>query len=197
MSGSGEFALLSECVRNQSEATDGTVRFIYVDDETIYRFENNKMKKVSKSLINKAKKENEVLSYAKDEKVKKPKKVKARKVLELTEEEDAEDGDVEQDEQVEQVKQAKPKPKPKPKAEKPEPFHPVDLDEFYSNKHKMEYMNMEIERLSNKVNKLKQYKQIVNKLSGNEWDASNNIQQSQSIQQTAQPGRRNDSLFMF
>ena len=187
-----ELALLSECVKNQTEASDGNIRFIYVDDETVYRFENNKMKKVSKSLIKKSiaptpqktnkvvkKKivvepvaENEILNYAKEE-----------------EEENADEIEIQ--------------PPPKPKKLKknilqqqqklqPQPANDPHLAEFYENKFKMEYMNKEIEHLTNKVNKLKQYKQIVNKLSGNEWG------ETTSAPSPPQPASsRNDSLFMF
>ena len=70
-------------------------------------------------------------------------------------------------------------------------------------------MNAEITRLNNKVNKLKQYKQIVNKITGNEYDAyipeqiqqqpqPQPMQQQQPMQQPQyQQPMRNDSLFMF
>ena len=69
----------------------------------------------------------------------------------------------------------------------------------------MEYMSLEIDRLTNKVNKLKQYKSIVNKITGGEYEAPEVSYESQS--QYAQPqyqeqptgrGRKiNDSIFDF
>lgn len=185
-----ELALLSECVKNQTEASDGTVRFIYVDDETVYRFENNKMKKVSKSLIKKSLQEPKPVKKVVKKKIVQP-------VEPIAEEEDAaEDAEEDADDNIEPLP-----PPPPPKQKKvgksvkqkilsqPSDQH---LAEFYENKFRMEYMNKEIEHLTNKVNKLKQYKQIVNKLAGNEWG------EPAEKPPTPQPASsRNDSLFMF
>ena len=201
-----ELNLLIECINTEGEAEDGGIKYIYMDADTIYRFENNRMKKISKTLINKAKKQiqlqnvipkesvdNDVDDAKPVKKVKKTKK--ANKVPPLDDEYD--------DEEEEQVEVIKPK-KSKLKQTKPKrnlDFSPnINLDEYYNNKNKMEYMNLEITRLNNKVDKLKQYKAIVNKLTGNEFDfevpnsqcSNNNVQQQQSIQQG-----RNDSLFLY
>ena len=73
----------------------------------------------------------------------------------------------------------------------------IDLNEYYNNKNRMEFMNLEITRLNNKVDKLKQYKAIVNKLTGNEFDFD--AQNTPQPQQQPQPvqSQRNDSLFLY
>ena len=52
-----ELNLLIECINTEGEAEDGGIKYIYMDADTIYRFENNRMKKISKTLINKARKQ--------------------------------------------------------------------------------------------------------------------------------------------
>ena len=86
----------------------------------------------------------------------------------------------------------KPKKEIKPKLNNPQ----VDLDTYYSNKHKMEYMEQEMNRLNQKISKLKHYKAIVNKMSYGEIDdlPTSNVTQQQQQQQIQQP--RTD-LFMF
>ena len=82
---------------------------------------------------------------------------------------------------------------------------PIDLNEYWQVKNKNEYMNNEIERLNNKVNKLKHYKTIVNKLTGGEYDpvipdSSSTISTTQ-VPATASKNNFsrsiNDNLFMF
>ena len=64
----------------------------------------------------------------------------------------------------------------------------------------MEFMNLEITRLNNKVNKLKQYKAIVNKLTGNEFEIQGETNQiKQPEPQVQQHGQKqyNDTLFLY
>ena len=58
-----DLQLLVETLQNKQEAEADGVKFIYMDDSTIYRFENNRMKKVSAALLKKANKfiQNEAL----------------------------------------------------------------------------------------------------------------------------------------
>ena len=199
-----ELNLLIECINTEGEAEAGGVKYIYMDENTVYRFENNRMKKISKTLINKARKAGGQTES--DEPVpakpKKSKPVKSKKVKqpEPVEEEDT----IEEEESFEQ---APPKPVSKPKSLRRvqradlSSFNPnINLDEYYNNKNKMEYMNLEITRLNNKVHKLKQYKAIVNKLTGNEFDIPDSpIAASQSIQppSSSQQHTHNDSLFLY
>ena len=120
---------------------------------------------------------------------------------------DDEDNSIQPD--VEEEEQPEPKPKAKqakkvtttrvPKTKASDSAN-IDLNEYYNNKNKMEYMSLEIDRLTNKVNKLKQYKSIVNKITGGEYDPPDVPQYSQQqSQQTIpqQPRQVNDSLFAF
>lgn len=229
-----ELSLLRECVSNQTETSDGVVRFIYVDENTVYRFENNKMKKVSKSLINKALSTNNKAdkTIKSNKTVKKTNKIPKRVVV--AESEDSDDADELVDETVDiktngnnelndddnandeedivVVRPSKQQKRERVKQKKNvaavnsmfnEPT--ASIEEFYQNKYRMEYMNKELEHLTNKVNKLKQYKRIVNKLAGNEWNEQTEAEYNGQIGQqrltgatttTTQP-QRNDSLFMF
>lgn len=207
-----ELNLLIECINSEGEAEDGGIKYIYMDADTIYRFENNRMKKISKTLINKARKQiqsqntlNQLQSQQVED-VKPPKSKKSKKspppIVEPTNDDDYDDSDDEEPE-PEPVKRSKKSAK-QPKSKRlPADFSPnINLDEYYNNKNKMEYMNLEITRLNNKVDKLKQYKAIVNKLTGNEFDFD--VPQQQVSQQQVSPQYiqsnqpvRNDSLFLY
>lgn len=214
-----ELNLLIECINTEGEAEDGGIKYIYMDADTIYRFENNRMKKISKTLINKARKQiqsqnvsKQLKSQSQLEDVKPPKSKKSRKAAPTSpvepndDDNDDNDGDINDDDNDEyEQPQIKPKRTSKqhvkPTRNEINTFNPnINLDEYYNNKNKMEYMNLEITRLNNKVDKLKQYKAIVNKLTGNEFDfdvPSNNVnQQQQQYVQSNQPVR-NDSLFLY
>lgn len=211
-----ELNLLIECINTEGEAEAGGVKYIYMDENTVYRFENNRMKKISKSLINKARKaagSSEDVEPA-PSKPKKSKPVKTKKVKQPEPIEEP-DSDANCDEEgllseSEECEPPLPPPKPKKSSLKrvqhtdlPAYSSPnINLDEYYNNKNKMEYMNLEITRLNNKVSKLKQYKAIVNKLTGNEFDidVGNSVSQSQaepthSSSLAREP--RNDSLFLY
>ena len=208
-----DIQLLRECLNSQSEAEAGGVKFVYMDDNTVYRFENNRMKKVSKALINKAKQADNTT---------KPKR--GRKAKQLIEPDDMEEEQNEEDEEpiktikkVKRVKQIKPIINDEEEQE-PEPIKPIkqpkrpkqikqdinpaniDLNEYYHNKNKMEFMTQEMERMNKKITKLKQYKSMFNRLNGGEYD----IQDTQQITQPKQaiPDNTNtkiinDSLFMY
>lgn len=212
-----DIQLLRECLNSQSEAEAGGVKFVYMDDNTVYRFENNRMKKVSKALINKAKQADNTT---------KPKR--GRKAKQLIEPEDMEEEQEEQ-EPIKPVKNVKRVKQPKPiindeEEEENEPIKPVkqtkrpkqikqnevlsyakdinpaniDLNEYYHNKNKMEFMTQEMERMNKKITKLKQYKSMFNRLNGGEYD----IQDTQQITQPKQAIPENtkiinDSLFMY
>ena len=209
-----DIQLLRECLNSQSEAEAGGVKFVYMDDNTVYRFENNRMKKVSKALINKAK-QNEADNTTKSKRGK-----RQRQMIDYDEVEDDDEQEQEPIKPVKQVKRAKqPKPiinddeeeqeqeiiKPVKRVKQPKtnisPAN-IDLNEYYHNKNKMEFMAQEMERMNKKITKLKQYKTMFNRLNGGEYD----IQDTQQIpQQTPQPRQHipedtkiiNDSLFMY
>lgn len=223
-----ELNLLIECINTEGEAEDGGIKYIYMDADTIYRFENNRMKKISKTLINKARKQiqsqntiNQLQSNSnilEEQKIKPTKSKKSKKsnsppIVEPTNDDSDNDDDDSDDEEPEPepVKRSKKSAK-QPKSKRlTSDFSPnINLDEYYNNKNKMEYMNLEITRLNNKVDKLKQYKAIVNKLTGNEFDfdvpqqSSQQASQQQYVQdvgrsawQSSNQPVRNDSLFLY
>lgn len=214
-----ELNLLMECLSTEGEAEDGGVKYIFMDDNTVYRFENNRMKKVSKALITKAKKQiqsqnnlNQIQSQSNEES-EKPKPSKRSKKTTKPIPEPINDDEEEEEEENEVLSYAKPEPihaspkRSKSKVLQPQPRRTkmeqdfssaIDLNEYYNNKNRMEFMNLEITRLNNKVDKLKQYKAIVNKLTGNEFDfdAQNTLQPHLQTQPQTQP-QRNDSLFLY
>lgn len=223
-----EIDLLCECISTEGETEGGGVKFVYMDENTIYRFENNRMKKISKQLINKAKREitkRQKLSQINNDEAEdadeepKPKKSKKTtkatkpkpKPIVINDSEDEEpvnnDEDEEDVEPIEPVKQSRKKKvsqSTKRQVMSDKPTSPsIDLDEYYSNKHKMEYMVNEINRLNGKIGKLKQYKSIVNKLTGGEIDdlPTSADYDTQSQQMSKNNGRSirspNDSLFMY
>lgn len=207
-----EIQLLRECLNSQSEAEAGGVKFVWMDDNTVYRFENNRMKKVSKALINKAKKADIPTN---------PKRGRKTKQMVVDEEEENEEQEIEPIKPTKTIKRVK-QPKPiyeddeqEQEQEQDEPIKPIkptkrtrqskpdtnpaniDLNEYYHNKNKMEFMQQEMERMNKKITKLKQYKSMFNRLNGGEYDI-------QDTQQIAQPKQSmpentkiiNDSLFM-
>ena len=227
-----ELNLLIECINTEGEAEDGGIKYIYMDADTIYRFENNRMKKISKTLINKAMKQiqsqntinqlnqqSQTNSNLLDEKKNLPtRSVKSKKnrsipvVEQPLNEYDYDDSDNEENEPDSALQQTVKRSKKLSKQPKTKrllaDFSPnINLDEYYNNKNKMEYMNLEITRLNNKVDKLKQYKAIVNKLTGNEFDfdiSEARSPQTASYQQlpntstfSASNAVRNDSLFLY
>lgn len=170
---SKELNLLADALTTQGEVEDGPVRYIYMDDSTIYRFENNQMKKVTANMIKRAQK---LIDNRNANPTAKPKaKAKSRKVPEPVPEPDEVEEEEAEDEEV------IPEPIKVPKKKKPQRPRTavaaessaanIDLNEYYSNKSKMEYMNLELQRLNSKVHKLKQYKSIVSRLTGGEFEA--------------------------
>lgn len=218
-----ELDLLCECISTEGETEGGGVKFIWMDEGTIYRFENNRMKKIGKQLINKAKREitrrqkipqsQQVQQEDDDENERKPTKAKRTKkpskpiVIDDSEDEEDEQEEPEIIPPPKVAKAAKRGKQLKRSAGQENLLAPsIDLDEYYSNKHKMEYMTNEINRLNGKIGKLKQYKSIVNKLTGGEIDdlpTNGNTQQIPQQQIPQQMGKNNDrpgvndSLFMY
>lgn len=236
-----ELNLLCECISTEGEAEGGGVKFIYMDEGTIYRFENNRMKKISKQLINKAKREiskrqkipqtqlneghpsrqdvdngdnGDIDNYDIDNERKPMSKAKRTKkpIKPIVTDEDNEDNEDDEEPEVlpspkltKSVKRAKQLKRSLGQENLLTPT--IDLDEYYSNKHKMEYMTNEITRLNGKIGKLKQYKSIVNKLTGGEIDDLPNNGSTQQLtqqdvgrtQQSKNNERQgvNDSLFIY
>ena len=196
-----DLQLLVEAINNKAEAEAGGVKFIYMDDNTIYRFENNRMKKVSAALLKKASKlaaqdiqqvnvsnpldnaEEQVPQQASTPK----RSQRSKKVVQPADEEYSDD---------------EPEPVVKKRTRKaakviPADVPQVDLNEYWNVKNRNEFMQSELERLNNKVSKLRHYKNIVNRLTGAEYDADiipaqvpaqvpNNIPQQQLQQPSAQ-----------
>lgn len=221
-----ELDLLCQAIQTQDTVESGDVKFLYMDENTIYRFQNNKMKPISKTLMNKAKKyiQQQQQKPAKAKKTKQPPK---RKIVETEEEENEvlsyakEDNEIEEVEQIEQpesvenevLSYAKQKPMKKTKLNKPKqpkkevvmnefqnPYN-ISLDEYYNNKNRMEFMTREMERMNNKITKLKQYKTLINKLTGGgEIDDLPTQPQQQQFQNVSyrqqQQNGVNDSLFI-
>ena len=206
-----ELNLLAEALSTQGESEGDGVKYIYMDEVTVYRFENNRMKKVSAAMLKKANKLLETqgnLPNDTPEKLrpKQPKQTKQTKRKQAPPPSDDEDNSIQPDVEEEEIPEPKPKKTAKkvtttrvPKTKASDSAN-IDLNEYYNNKNKMEYMSLEIDRLTNKVNKLKQYKSIVNKITGGEYDPpdvpvySQPQQQQQQLQQSRQV---NDSLFAF
>ena len=217
-----DIQLLRECLNSQSEAEAGGVKFVYMDDNTVYRFENNRMKKVSKALINKAKQADNTT------KTKRGRKPKQLMEIEREDTEEEETEEIRPTKIVKQAKRAKPvivaddeeeqenevlsyaKPeiiKPVKQAKRTKQTKPdinpanIDLNEYYHNKNKMEFMMQEMERMNKKITKLKQYKSMFNRLNGGEYDIQDTQQMTQptSNKQNAPENAKiiNDSLFMY
>lgn len=196
-----ELNLLVEAINN-GEAEGEGVKFIVMDENTIYRFENNKMKKVSATLLKRAKKIIQDSDKPADQP--KPKRTtKAKKVVEVEEEEE-QDEDINNDIEPEPIKPIKPKRTTKTATPKKpvNPAYEIDLNEYWHTKNKLEFMELENTRLNNKVSKLKQYKGVLNKLMGSEYEPTPTLISSSQVSQVSQPvnessKKYNDSLFMF
>ena len=178
-----DLQLLVEAINNKAEAEAGGVKFIYMDDNTIYRFENNRMKKVSAALLKKASKlAAQDVQQLDAEQVPEPvpaqtsapkRSQRSKKVVQPADEEYSED---------------EPEPPRKRNTRKaakviPADVPQVDLNEYWNVKNRNEFMQSELERLNNKVSKLRHYKNIVNRLTGAEYDADiipNNIPAQQA-----------------
>ena len=206
-----ELNLLAEALSTNGEAENNGVKYIYMDDSTVYRFENNRMKKVSAAMIKKANKlletqgslPNTTPSPTAKKSTKRAKQQQAPPPPPPEEQAEEEDDDEEQ--------QAPPPPPPKPtkraKATKPkaavvDSAANIDLNEYYNNKNRMEFMTLEIDRLNNKISKLRQYKSIVNRITGGEYEAPDYQPQPQpQLQPQSQPQQQQrqicDTLFQF
>lgn len=194
-----EVQLLVECLQTQGEAESDGIKFLFMDDSTIYRFENNRMKKVSQALLKKARKLMEsqnaipgVSSPSQDKPKRGRKKVKvdeevneglrhdkncvrdSESLLDFSSDERRRDININEEDDVEDeepIIKAPPKKKSRGKAQPiSNANNEVDLNEYYNTKNRLEFMNKELERLNGKVSKLKHYKSIVNKLTGGEFD---------------------------
>lgn len=206
-----ELQLLAEALNNGSEAEADGVKYVFMDENTVYRFENNRMKKVAAGLIKKANKINktrqqgERVDEVDDDPPPKPKPKKKQPKPSRSLE--ADDDDDEQADAEESEPDAKPikKINKRLKKEVNNTTPTVDLNEYYHTKNKLEFMTLELDRLNNKVSKLKQYKSIVNKITGGEYDQPAQYEQQAlaspppqaESQQTANGKRYNDGLFMF
>ena len=212
-----EINLLVEALQTNGEAEGNGVKYIYMDDSTVYRFENNRMKKVSATMIKKA---NKVIASGStppyDGSAQPPAKKTTRKTTKAKQPEPQPEPEQQAEEEDDEEE---PAPPPPPKAKKttakkttkkattPD-ASTIDLNEYYNNKNRMEFMQAEMDRLQTKVNKLKQYKTLMNKITGGEYDIQPvqpmyEEQPPQQMQQQAQPmytrgGRKiNDDLFSF
>ena len=203
-----DIQLLRECLNSQSEAEAGGVKFVYMDDNTVYRFENNRMKKVSKALINKAKSADNATKTKRGR----------RSTKQIIENDDMEE-EQEQEEMIKPTKQVRRAKQPKPiieeEEEQEEIIKPakqvrrakqpktdinapnIDLNEYYHNKNKMEFMTQEMERMNKKITKLKQYKSMFNRLNGGEYDIQDTQQMTQPKQTIPDTKIINDNLFMY
>lgn len=209
-----ELQLLAEALNNGSEAEADGVKYVFMDENTVYRFENNRMKKVAAGLIKKANKINktrqqgERVDEVDDDPPPKPKPKKKQPKPSRSLEADDDDGEQADDEESEP--DAKPIKKINKRLKKEVNTTPtVDLNEYYHTKNKLEFMTLELDRLNNKVSKLKQYKSIVNKITGGEYDQPAQYNEPQErgalapqppqseSQQSANGKRYNDGLFMF
>ena len=208
---SNDLQLLCNALSTQGEAEGDGVKYIWMDNDTVYRFENNRMKKVSKAMLNKANKL--ILQQNSIPGQQPPKKTRGRKAAQqpTPQPQPIMGNAYDEEEEDEPEPEPEPLPPPKPKrTRKPKtPSVPaptpstIDLNEYWQVKNKNEYMTNEIDRLNHKVSKLKQYKSIVNKLTGGEYDPveppTPMQSQPQQPQTYPQQGMRqvNDSLFMF
>ena len=209
-----ELQLLAEALNNGSEAEADGVKYVFMDENTVYRFENNRMKKVAAGLIKKANKlikvrqQGERVDEVDDDPPPKPKPKKKQPKPSRSLEVDDEEGEQADDEESEPDAKPIKKINKRLKKEVNNSSPTVDLNEYYHTKNKLEFMTLELDRLNNKVSKLKQYKSIVNKITGGEYDqpAQYNEPQERGAlappsqaepQQTANGKRYNDGLFMF
>lgn len=204
-----ELDLLCQAIQTQDTVESGDVKFLYMDENTIYRFQNNKMKPISKTLMNKAKKyiQQQQQKPAKAKKTKRQMKPKPETIEEEEENEDIEEPNEVMTEENEPKPMKKTKQQKQPKQPKKEvvmnefqnPYN-ISLDEYYNNKNRMEFMTREMERMNNKITKLKQYKTLINKLTGggeiDDLPTQPQQQQFQNVSYRQQQNAVNDSLFI-
>lgn len=204
---SSELEAISQALSN-GEAEFGTAKFIQMDDDTVYRFENNRMKKVSKTTINKAKKlaaklaqnqgmgngefgDGEEQTTPSSKRTKKQTKKTKRQQIVASDDENEDDGEGEGGMMNESIEEDEPIPQPKPRKQtrtkgcRNAIVPDVDLNEYYNMKNKLEYMSQDNERLNQKVKKLRTYKELFNKVSGFEYECNDYI--PPSMNQSAQP----------
>lgn len=207
-----ELQLLAEALNNGSEAEADGVKYVFMDENTVYRFENNRMKKVAAGLIKKANKliktrqQGERVDEVDDDPPPKPKPKKKQPKPSRCLEVDDDEGEQADDEESEPDAKPIKKINKRLKKEVNNSTPTVDLNEYYHTKNKLEFMTLELDRLNNKVSKLKQYKSIVNKITGGEYDQPAQYNEQQALaspppqaesQQSANGKRYNDGLFMF
>ena len=205
-----ELQLLITAIKTQAESEADGVKYIFMDDNTVYRFENNRMKKVGAALLKKAKKIIDAGDDIKPKKTKQTKQPKQTKIKETSDNEDDDNEDNEDDDNDEEPEEIiKPKKIKQPKQPKQikQIKNDIDLNEYWQTKSKLEYQERELERLNGKITKLKQYKNIVNRLTNGEYEP--NIITTEPKQDAGRPAwqqeneikdnkpRYNDSLFMF
>jgi hypothetical protein len=199
-----EFDLLCEAITNEGEAKRNGVSYMYVSDNVIYRFEDGKMKKVAAKLIKKAQ------NSIKQQQNKQQNKQQQQQPEESTQEESTNDETPEESTQEPTPKRQKTKssnPKPPKIPTTQHESSNLNIDEYYNNKYKLTYMEQEIDRLNGKINKLKHYKHLFNRIGGNtneeidELPTQKQPPQVQQVQQVQQPEReqvqRRTDLFMF
>lgn len=203
-----EFDLLCEAITNEGEAKRNGVSYMYVSDNVIYRFEDGKMKKVAAKLIKKAQNSIKQQQTKQQSQNALASQTKQQQPEESTQEESTNDETPEESTQEPTPKRSKPKssnPKPPkiPTTSQHESSN-LNIDEYYNNKYKLTYMEQEIERLNGKINKLKHYKHLFNRIGGNtneEIDELPTQKQPPQVQQVQQPEReqvqRRTDLFMF
>ena len=207
-----ELNLLAEALSTNGEAENNGVKYIYMDDSTVYRFENNRMKKVSAAMIKKANKLLETQGSLPNTTPSPTAKKSTKRTKQQQQAPPPPPPEEQAEEEDDDEEQPAPPPPPKPakraKATKRQTAVAdtgaanIDLNEYYNNKNRMEFMTMEIDRLNNKISKLRQYKSIVNKITGGEYEAPDyqpqlQPQQQQPQQFQQQPRQICDTLFQF
>lgn len=207
-----ELNLLAEALSTNGEAENNGVKYIYMDDSTVYRFENNRMKKVSAAMIKKANKLLETQGSLPNTTPSPTAKKSTKRTKQQQQAPPPPPPEEQAEEEDDDEEQPAPPPPPKPakraKATKRQTAVAdtgaanIDLNEYYNNKNRMEFMTMEIDRLNNKISKLRQYKSIVNKITGGEYEAPDyqpqlQQQQQQPQQFQQQPRQICDTLFQF
>lgn len=207
-----ELQLINEVLNNKNQIEEDGVKYIYVSDTDIYRCDNNGMKKLSATVLKRALKLNQ------------PKKAPTRRTgkqqQQIPQSEDVLDDEegIPTNEESEQVETPEPEPEIKPKqtqsrrkarsegVERKNDMkfnnYDIDLNEYYNTKNRMEFMSQELERYKNKVNKLKQYKNIVARINCGEYnpqyeEITEQQPQAQQMPQQQIYRGRNEDLFMF
>ena len=110
-----ELELLIDVLTNQTESEADGVKYIYMDESTVYRFENNKMKKVSASMLKRARKSIETLNKQQQKQTKSKQKkpgvsLSSREVKPVKPASDDESEEVEEVEESEPVVEIKREP---------------------------------------------------------------------------------------